>query len=153
LLFDVRVEPTTTEPNPFDPPVMGVLDPKLKDKALVRYDFLYVLPVEQITFADLSGGSRDGAVEFDIVAYDLLGKVITSTSQTMKLPLTSDEYGQFVKRPFQFLQQLDLPAGEMFVRVGIHDDVSGKIGTVEIPFAVGKKASTPAVAVQGTGTR
>jgi hypothetical protein len=130
-----------------------VIDPKVKDKALVRYDFLYVLPAEQITFADASGGSRDGAVEFDIVAYDLFGKVITSTSQTMKLPLTSDEYQQFMKGPFQFLQQLDLPAGEMFVRVGIHDDVSGKIGTVEIPFTVGKKVSTPAVAAKGSGAK
>jgi VWFA-related protein len=153
LLFDVQVEPTVTAPNPFDPPVMGALDPKLKGKPLVRYDFLYMLPVEQITFADGPDGTHNGSVEFDIVAYDLLGKPVTSISQTMKLPLTSDEYQQFVKRPFQFLQQLDLPAGEMFLRVGVHDDGSEKVGTLDIPLTLGKKAAAPAVAAGAKDAR
>jgi VWFA-related protein len=139
LLFDVRVAPTTTAPKPTDPHVMGAIDPKLKDKPLARYDFLYLLPAEQITFTDGTDGAHSGSVEFDIVASDVFGKVITSMSQTMTLPLTNDEYQQFLKTPFQFLQQLDLPPGEMFVKIGIVDGVSGKVGTLEIPLTVAKK--------------
>ncbi len=153
LLFDVRVEPTTTAPKPTDPPVMGVLDEKLKGKPLVRYDFQYIFPARQITFTDGPGGSHKGSVEFDVAAYDVYGKLITSLSQTIPLPLTADQYERMVKSqtPFQFFQQLDLPPGEMFLRVGVLDGVSDKVGTLEIPLTVSKKGAVKTPAAGGNG--
>jgi len=149
LLFDVRVEPSAQPAKPTGPPVLGILDPKLAGKHLTRYSFLYLVPVSQIEFADGPNSTRNGSVDFDIAAYDPDGRLVTSLSQTMKLPLTADEFQQFTKSPFQFLQQLDLPTGELFLRVGILDGVSNKIGTLEIPLSIAPKpkstiaASTP----------
>ena len=138
LLFDVRVGHSTELAKPTDPPVMGALDPRLKKAVLSRYSFLYLLPMSQISFADGPDGTHSGSLEFDVAAYDADGKLATMISQTMKLPLTADEYQQFVKTPFQFLQQLDLPPGQMTLRIGILDGVSNKVGTLEIPLTVGK---------------
>jgi hypothetical protein len=153
LLFTVRAEPTTTAPKPTDPPIMGNLDPKLKDKSLTRYDFQYGFPARQLTFADAPGGMHKGSVEFDIVAYDVYGKIITSLSQTIPLPLTAAQYQQMVKSgtPFRFFQQLDLPPGEMFIRMGILDGVSDKVGTLEIPLTVKKKSSAASAPTGGKG--
>ena len=60
------------------------------------------------------------------------------------LPLTNEEYQQFLKTPFQFYQQLDLPAGEMFVKMGIVDGVSDKVGTLEIPLTVAREVESAA---------
>ena len=138
LLFEVRVEPSTEPANPFDPPVMGVLDEKLKNTPLTRYSFLYALPQSQIAFADAGGGTYSGSVEFDVVAFDTDGKLVTSLSQTQKLPLTNEEYGEFIATPFQFFQQIDLPPGQFTLRMGVLDGVSNKVGTLEIPLTVGK---------------
>jgi VWFA-related protein len=145
LLFDVRVQPTTMAPKPTDPPVMGTLDEKLATRKLVRYDFEYVFPARELSFSEAPGGVHKGSVEFDIVAYDVYGKRITSLSQTLPLPLTASQYAQMVKSqtPFRFFQQIDLPPGEMFIRVGVLDGISDKVGTMEIPLTVSKK---PAVA-------
>jgi len=153
LLFDVRVEPSTTPAKPTDPPVLGTLDPKLTGKALVRYDFQYVFPARQLTFASGPNGAHNGSVEFDVVAYDVYGKRITALSQTIKLPLTAEQYQQMVKSqtPFQFFQQIDLPPGEMFIRVGVLDGVSDKVGTTEIPLTVHKKPAAAAAAPGGKG--
>jgi hypothetical protein len=43
-----------------------------------------------------------------------------------------------VEQPLQFAQQIDLPVGQMYVRVGVLDKVSNKVGTVEIPLSVAK---------------
>jgi hypothetical protein len=48
-------------------------------------------------------------------------------------------YEQLMKGPMRFFQQVDLPLGQLFVRVGILDGVGKKAGTVEIPVLVGKK--------------
>jgi VWFA-related protein len=138
LLFDVKVEPSDAPASPADPPVFGVIDPKLKSKPLTRYGVLFALPVRQIAFTAASDGTHRGSVEFDLAAYDPEGKLITSLSQTMTLPLTSDEYQQFTQSPFRYFQQLDLPPGLAFLRIGIRDAVSNKIGTLEIPLTVPK---------------
>jgi hypothetical protein len=139
LLFDVKVEPVADPPRPTDPPVFGALDPKLKSKPLTRYGLLYELPLGQITFADAPGATHTGSVEFDIAAYDPLGKPVTSLTQKMSLPLSQDEYRQFTRTPFNFFQQLDLPPGELFLRIGVLDGASNRIGTLEIPLTVPKK--------------
>ena len=144
LLFDVKIEPSTEPPKPTDPPIMGMLDPKLAAlssrgaKPLTRYALLYLVPVQQIAFADGPDGTHIGSLDFDIAAYDTQGKLLTSLSQTMKLPLTADEYRQFTRTPFQFFQQLDLPPGQLFLRIGVFDGASNKTGTLEIPLTVPK---------------
>jgi VWFA-related protein len=153
LLFNVGVQPVTAAPKPDDPPVMGVLDPKLKGKPLVRYGFSYVFPAKQLTFAPSADGKHTGSVEFDVAAYDVYGKLITSLSQTLKLPLTDAQYQSLENgnSPFRFFQQLDLPPGEMFVRMGILDGVSDKVGTLEIPLTVKKKTAAAAAPSGGGG--
>jgi VWFA-related protein len=146
LLFDVRVEPSTEPENPWDPPVMGALNPKLKQAPLTRYGFLFALPQSQIAFVDAGGDTYSGSVEFDVAVFDSDGKMVTSLSQTQKLPLTTEEYQQFIASPFQFFQQIDLPPGQFTMRVGVFDGVSNKLGTVEIPLTVGKKATASAIA-------
>ena len=138
LLFNVRVGPTSEPPMPSDPPVIGALNPKLKNTPLTRYDFLYMLPQSQIAFAAAGDGTYSGSLEFEVAAFDLDGRLVTIRSQTLKLPLTNDEYKDFIATPFQFFLQLDLPPGQMTLRVGILDGVSNKIGTLEIPLTVGK---------------
>lgn len=139
LLFDVRVAPATVAAKPTDPHIMGAIDPSLKDKPLTRYDFFYLLPAEQVTFTDGTDRTHSGSVQFDIVVSDVFGKVVTSVSRTLGLPFTDEEYQQFLKTPLQFYQQVDLPPGEMFVKMGIVDGVSDKVGTLEIPLTVAKK--------------
>jgi VWFA-related protein len=152
ILFDVRMAPDTAAPNPADPAVAGTLDPKLKDKPLVRYEFLFLLPSREVTFSDGSGGVRKGSIEFDIAAYDVYGKRITGLSQILNLQLSTDKYQRFVRSPpQQFIQHLDLPPGETFVRVGILDGVSDKVGTLEIPLTVKKKPAGPTSSSGGNG--
>jgi VWFA-related protein len=144
VLFDVRVAPTAEPVKPTDSPLIGTLDPRLVGKALVRYDVLYFVPTRQITFADGPGGTRKCSLGFDIAAYDVYGKLITSLSQTVSSPpLTAEQYQRFMQKPFQHFQQIDLPPGETFLRVGILDGVSDKVGTLEIPLAVVRKLARP----------
>jgi VWFA-related protein len=145
LLFDVQVEPSTEPPKPTDPPVFGILDPKLaalsskNGKHLTRYGFEYVLPARQIAFTPTPEGNQKAALEFDIAVYDAEDKLITSLSQSIQPTLTPAQHDQLLKGPFRFFQQLDLPPGPLFLRIGILDATSNKAGTLEIPLTVPKK--------------
>ena len=54
------------------------------------------------------------------------------------MPLTAAQYRQFIKSDYVLLQQLDLPYGQLFLRFGVLDPTSGKLGTLEIPLTVTK---------------
>jgi hypothetical protein len=43
------------------------------------------------------------------------------------------------KEPIRFFQQIDLPPGQLFIRVGVLDHTSNKVGTLELPLKVGRK--------------
>jgi hypothetical protein len=152
ILFDVGVESSTEVVKTTDPQgtILGTLDPvvkvKLKDKPLIRYNFNYAIPARQIAFTDGANGTHNGSLELDIAVYDADAKLVTGLSQTVKMPLSDDKYQQFIQGPFRFSQQIDLPAGQFFVRIGILDRTSNKVGTLEIPLTVTKKSATPTLA-------
>jgi VWFA-related protein len=149
LLFDIRVAPTP-QPGPENAPVPNARR-SLPGKSSIPYDLLYFLPQSQIAFSDAPDGTHTGSLEFDIAAYDPDNKLVAIRSQTMNLPLTAEEYQEFIKTPFQFLQQLDLPSGQLTLRVGILDGISKKVGTLEIPLTVAKPtASIKAATVVGS---
>jgi VWFA-related protein len=145
ILFDVRVQPDTGTMNPPGTKPAGVLNPKLQDKPLKRYDVQYIFPARQIMFTDAPNNMHHGALEFEVAAYDVNGTMLNSISQSIELPLAADAYNKLQKSPFQFFQQLDLPPGDIFLRIGIHDITASRIGTLEIPVAVTKKADPSTV--------
>jgi hypothetical protein len=148
ILFSAGVQP---DGKPADPPVMGTLDPKLQGKPLVRYVIQYSFPARQITFTAGPAGVNKATVEFDVAAYDVFGKRISGLSQTFNLQLEAEKYQQFLKTPFRFYQQIDLPLGEVFLRLGVLDGVSDKVGTLEIPLIVKKQPAATAAAQGGNG--
>jgi VWFA-related protein len=135
LLFDVRVTPST---KPATPPAIGSPNPTLKGKPLVRYDFAFTLPSDQITLEDAPDGTRKGSVELAITAYDGGGRMLNFLSQAGAIGVKPEMLAQFLRRPFQVPLQLDLPPGKIFVRVGVRDAPSEKMGTFEIPLTVSK---------------
>lgn len=137
LQFDVRVEP---DAKPSTPPVAGTLDPKRKNDILTRYDFHYLIPAGSVTIADTPDGGHHSALILDVAAYDADGKLVTVISQAATLPVAAEAYRRLPSVTLRCSQQIDLPSGQMFLRVGILDTASNKIGTLEIPLKVGKKS-------------
>ena len=149
ILFDVQVQPSDEPAKPGGPAVFGELDVKLKAKPLTRYGFQFAFPGRQIAFTAAADGTRHGSLEFDLAAYDGDGNVVTSLRQAIQLSLTADQVQQLATSPFRYFEQLDLPAGALFVRVGVLDRTANKVGTLEIPVTVAKAAAQHAAAATG----
>jgi len=144
VLFDVQVEPSAEAARAGDPAVFGVLNVKLKAKPLARYGFTYAFPGSEIALKPAADGKLHGSLEFDLAAYYGDGNVVTSLRQAIDLNLTAEQARQLAGSPFRYFQQLDLPAGALFVRVGVLDRSADKVGTLEIPLTVAKPVHTAA---------
>ena len=140
ILFDVGVWPSYLT-NPTDAQPQN--EPKSKGGKTVRYDIRYGFPPSEIAFTEGADGMLHGSLEFDSVAYDINGKRVALLTQTVTMPLSPAEYDEFVaKRAFQFTQQLDLPLGQISLHTGVLDNVTSKVGTLEVSVVV--RAANPA---------
>jgi VWFA-related protein len=141
ILFDVGVDPSNAQPKPADTQVLGTLDPGLRGRRLTRYAFQYVIPSQQITFADGPGKTHKAVVDFDIAVYDANDKLLTGLSQTIKTNLSDTTYRAQLQdhSPIHFQQEIDLPPGQLFIRVGVLDHANNQTGTLELPLKVAKK--------------
>jgi VWFA-related protein len=151
LLFDVEVFPSA-------PPAKSSQPVRLPaGKTSVPYDVLFALPQGEIAFTPGPDGTRIGSLKFGLVAFDMFGRSVATQSQTMPLPLTSDEYREFMKTPFKLSQHLDLPPGQISLRIGVLDTTSNKVGTLEIPLFVpgnlARHPPPPAVTLTGCPPR
>jgi VWFA-related protein len=136
LLFYVAVEPSSEPAKPDDPPEMGTLDPSFKDKPLTRYTFSYSISAGRLAYSNGPNATHNGSLELDLAAYDADAKLVTGLSQTVTMSLNDKTVAN--KEPLSFSQQIDLPAGQLFVRIGVLDHTSNKVGTLEIPLKVEK---------------
>jgi VWFA-related protein len=132
ILFDVGVWPgylsnsATAQPQPAP-----------KSGKTVRYEIHYGFPPSEIAFTEGADGILHGELEFDSVAYDIDRKRVALLTQTIPMNLSPDQYDEFIaKRAFSFVQQLDLPLGQISLHVGILDKVTSKVGTLEVPVYV-----------------
>jgi VWFA-related protein len=138
ILFDAKLQPV-----PEDPYNLGTRpQPGTKSKkapARTPYDLFLAVPQSQITYHEGPNDTHSVNLQFAFDAYDLNGKFLGSHSQNVSLNLPPDRYESFRKSPVVFHEQIAFFPGPLFLRVGVLDGVSNKVGTLEIPLTVPKK--------------
>ena len=145
ILFDAAIRPVPpAAPAPSDQSSPGKAKPVkgAKNKATAySYQIAYGLPASQFSFAEDEYGKLNGAVEFDVIAYDSNRTRVAQLSQIVHMPLAWDQFDDFAASTFRFTQQIDLPPGLFWIHVGILDTVSNRVGTLEFPLMVGTSSN------------
>jgi VWFA-related protein len=145
LLFDATVRPAA--PTAAAPaPAPAAKHKSKKPVQRIPYDLLYAIPQSQITFADGPDNTHNANLEFALTAYDIYGKFLGRHSQDITLALTDEKYQRFIQAPLQFHELIYFYPGPLFLRVGVLDGVSNKVGTLEVSINVPKASGHPSAA-------
>lgn len=133
VLFQVRVlsagdpalkdEKTSPEP-------AGALVNTLKPP-LTRYVSDFTIDPNGFASRPLPNGKIHRELELTEVAYDAEGIRLNYTDGGFAV---DSPPGQGI----HMHQEIDLPSGQIYLRIGVHDLMSGRIGTLEIPLEVAK---------------
>lgn len=142
VLFQVRVVPAgdpAVKDEPVSPQPVGALVRSLKPP-LVRYVVDYTIDPRGFEFKDLPDGRQHRELGLTQVAYDSEGLRLNYTDggfgvDTAPVVISGADAG---KQSIRLHQEIDLPVGAVYLRIGVHDLISGRIGNVEIPLRVAK---------------
>jgi VWFA-related protein len=81
-------------------------------------------------------GTRISAMRFATVVYDRDGQPVTLFARNTKATITPTDYQHMLQSGMQYQEQISVPLkGEYFLRVGMKDNISGKVGAIEVPVS------------------
>lgn len=106
-----------------------------------RYIMDLSVDPEGLTFTDGADGTRHVELECALVAYDGGGNSVNSLGRKFELHLSPQQYEQVVDsgRTIPLRLAMDLPVGEVALRVVIYEPASARVGSLEIPVKVADK--------------
>jgi VWFA-related protein len=145
VLFKVRVLPSD------DPSLKGLQSQAGPAGALAdhlpgpvkRYWIDYAADMHQVDVSVGTDGFYHASLEFVALAYDRDGKTLNVTARAIKLNLQPAQYERVMQSGMPLHEEIDLPAGEVYLRLAVHDLSTDRIGAMEIPLKV-----SPATAVK-----
>jgi hypothetical protein len=89
---------------------------------------------QDVEFRPSTDGKRSLAVRFSTVVYDRDGQPIVQMSNVRQASIEPTAYQKLLQSGIPYTEQISVPSkGEYFLRVGMEDLYSGKIGTIEVP--------------------
>jgi VWFA-related protein len=141
IQFQARVLPAT------DPQLQGsklpnapagALAASLKGKGQTYVVDLKVDP-HSFAFADSPDGSHQAAVEFVVVAFNAQIKRVNYTDSAGKMNLNPAQFDHLMRDTIAQRLALDLPPGEIALRIVVYDPTSTHAGSLELPLTVAAK--------------
>ncbi len=137
LPFTVQVTPASEDPVAKDAPAGtkagGMLTGQLKGP-VTRYVAEFRIDPAGVDFKALPNGGQHREIELTQVLYDPEGIRINYNDFGMGF----DSPAQVSADAIHLSQQIDVPAGQSYLRLAVSDRTSGRMGVIEIPLNVKK---------------
>jgi VWFA-related protein len=118
-----------------------VLPPDVQNRK-VRIDCSVYAP--DLLFTDGPESRKLAALEFIAVAWDKDRKAAANASERLELALAPKEYEMLLKNGIPAHAELQLNPGTYTLRLGVMDDGSKKIGTLDVPLQISDNSVAPA---------
>ena len=98
-------------------------------------------------------GKFTGDLQVMTFVYDQNGILIDTTAKSIHTNLTPDGYRQLYQRGLQLHQEVSVPLkGDYYLRIGLHDLNSNRVGAVEVPVAAVKNLTPLPASIPASNT-
>jgi len=111
-----------------------VLPPDAKN---MKTRITYTIDIRGMDFIVTPEHRKRAVIDCIAVAFTKQGAPVGQISNTMDATLPMSDYESAVRTGLVVPQELELPAGEYILRLGVMDHGSQKIGTLDAPLTVG----------------
>jgi VWFA-related protein len=139
ILYKTRIQPLP--PGAANPPATN--DAAQGQHTTYGVDFL--VDLNDLDLKLNSDGNHEGKINISLIAYDRYGKIVSRKEHIVGLNIKPDVYEVFQNTGVQLHAEIGVPKGNLWLRTGVYDQASQKVGTLEVPLSAVK---TPDIAGQ-----
>jgi len=144
ILIKVRVLPASTDTETAVAP-RNVFNPESKVKGPYRrYAIDYAADPHDVRVAPQPDGTSLMGLQFVIYLYDQDGNLINVAEDKTHANLDTAHLASFRTHGIPWHQEISVPVkGTYYLRIGLHDVIGDRVGTVEVPIASVKNLAPP----------
>jgi VWFA-related protein len=102
---------------------------------LSRYDVQFQLPAEGVSLLPDANGIRHKTLQVALMVYGQDFKPLNWEIRDIHLSILPEQWHTQQRNGIIFHLLIDAPAGDVYLRTGVYDNSSSKVGTLEIPLA------------------
>jgi VWFA-related protein len=106
--------------------------PKTKNQVVVNY----LIPAAGLTFEVGADKLQHASVNCSVEVLSSKGELLKKDGTNLTAALQPEVYGKVVREGFPCQEKLGLPSGEYMLRLGVRDNATGVIGTVDTKLTV-----------------
>ena len=102
---------------------------------LSRYNVEFQLKGGALPLLSEAGGARRTSLQVALVVYGQDFKPLNWEIRNISLPIPPEQSATDQRDGIRFHLQIDAPTGDTYLRTGVFDNSSNKVGTLEIPLS------------------
>jgi VWFA-related protein len=110
-----------------------------------RYMVNFAIDQGDVKLKEEAGGVRTGKLVISMIVYDRYGNIVTRKDHIVALNIKPDIYNVYGKTGIQLRDWVEVPRGQYWLRTGVYDESTNKVGTLEVPLSAVKTSDTAAV--------
>jgi VWFA-related protein len=101
-----------------------------------RYIVDLTLDAHSLTLDSAPDGSHKAAIELAMIAYDTDGQRLSGYTHAFQVGLDAAKFERIMASGISLRLPLDLPAGQVDLRIGVHDLNADRAGSLEVPLDI-----------------
>jgi hypothetical protein len=106
-----------------------------------RTNLEFTINAQDLTFSRDAAQIGHAKLELVVVAFDADGKRLNYSDKGVGINLPEARLDAVLKNGLPLRATLDLPSGQVFLRVAVHDLLSDRVGSLEIPLTIAPMAT------------
>jgi hypothetical protein len=110
-------------------------------QSLVRYGVDFAVSPQDVKLETSADGVRSGTIEVALIAYSNDGTAQNVVTKKTPIHLQANVFASLQRVGFQLHEEIDLPAGDVFLETGIYDLSANHAGTLTIPLHIATKTA------------
>jgi VWFA-related protein len=94
----------------------------------------FSIDLSDLTLGQDADGQHTGALSVSVLAYDRYGNIVSRRDTQATIGIKPEAWEIYQKTGLLFGTEIPVPKGHFWLRIGVYDQGSGKVGTLEIPL-------------------
>jgi VWFA-related protein len=126
ILYIVKIQPLAPKADP------AATEQNGSKSAAQSYTVDFSVDLKDLDLKLDSDGLHKGVLNISLIAYDRYGKIASRKDHLVALNVKPDVYAIFQQTGVQLHAEIGMPKGQYWLRTGVYDRGSRKVGTMEV---------------------
>jgi VWFA-related protein len=145
ILYKTMIQPLPPQQDAAAPPDTKPQEKPVAKGPTSRYMVNFAIDLSDVRLKEEADGLHTGSLVISMIVYDRYGNIVTRKDHIIALNIKPDIYEIFEKTGVQLRDSVDVPRGQYWLRTGVYDPSTRKVGTLEVPLSAVKTIDTAAV--------